>query len=138
MASDKVFATLVFVRHGQSEWNASGQFTGWVDVGLTDLGRKEALNGAEELKKAGYQFDILFTSLLKRAITTANIVLEEIDQAYIPVKRTWRLNERMYGGLQGKIKKEVAAKHPDEVRYTLYIFSDRNRTFLKFLIVIKR
>ena len=114
MASDKVFATLVFVRHGQSKWNASNQFTGWVDVGLTDLGKKEALMGAEELKKAGYQFDMLFTSYLKRAINTANLVLEEIDQAYIPVKRTWRLNERMYGGLQGLNKVETVEKHGKE------------------------
>jgi len=113
---DAAFATLVFTRHGQSEWNASNQFTGWVDVGLTDLGRTEAKNGAAELKKGGYEFDIMFTSYLKRAIQTGNIVLDEIDQAYIPVKKSWRLNERMYGGLQGKIKKEVAAKHPDEIK----------------------
>jgi len=113
-ADDKVFAKLVFVRHGQSEWNASNQFTGWVDVGLTDLGKKEALEGAQEIKKAGFQFDVMFTSYLKRAILTGNIVLEEIDQLYIPVKKSWRLNERMYGGLQGLNKVETVEKHGKE------------------------
>mmetsp|Transcript_41334 Transcript_41334/g.36543 ORF Transcript_41334/g.36543 Transcript_41334/m.36543 type:complete len:277 (+) Transcript_41334:82-912(+) len=111
---DGAFATLVFTRHGQSEWNASNQFTGWVDVGLTDLGRTEAKNGAAELKKGGYEFDIMFTSYLKRAIQTGNIVLDEIDQAYIPVKKSWRLNERMYGGLQGLNKVETVEKHGKE------------------------
>jgi len=108
------FATVVFIRHGQSEWNASNQFTGWVDVGLTDLGRKEAAEGAAEIKKAGLHFDCMFTSFLKRAILTGNMVLEAIDQLYIPVQKSWRLNERMYGGLQGLNKVETVEKHGKE------------------------
>eukprot|EP01084_Bolivina_argentea_P027586 51266_1 len=110
----EAYATLVFIRHGQSQWNASNQFTGWVDVGLTELGKKEAMEGAGEIKKAGYQFDIMYTSYLKRAILTGNMVLEEIDQMYIPVKKSWRLNERMYGGLQGLNKSETVDKHGKE------------------------
>jgi len=113
-ADKKAYATLVFLRHGESEWNASNQFTGWVDVGLTDLGIKEAMEGAAEIKKKGYQFDCMFTSYLKRAIITGNMVLEEIDQLYIPVKKSWRLNERMYGGLQGLNKKATVDKHGKE------------------------
>lgn len=103
---------LVFVRHGQSEWNASNQFTGWVDVDLTELGVKEAQAGAEALK--GYEFDVVYTSVLKRAIKTSNIVLEGIDQLWLPVIRSWRLNERMYGGLQGLNKVETVEKHGKE------------------------
>ena len=110
----KPFATVVFIRHGQSEWNASNQFTGWVDVGLTDLGRKEAAEGAAEIKKAELVFDCMFTSFLKRAIITGNMVLEAVDQLYIPVKKSWRLNERMYGGLQGLNKVETVEKHGKE------------------------
>lgn len=110
----KPYSTVVFIRHGQSEWNASNQFTGWVDVGLTDLGRKEAAEGAAEIKKAGLQFDCMFTSFLKRAIITGNMVLEATDQLYIPVKKSWRLNERMYGGLQGLNKVETVEKHGKE------------------------
>lgn len=111
---DKVHATVVFIRHGQSTWNASNQFTGWVDVGLSELGKQEALEGAEEIKKAGYQFDAMFTSYLKRSIVTGNMVLEVIDQLYIPVYKSWRLNERMYGGLQGLNKVETVEKHGKE------------------------
>mmetsp|Transcript_54313 Transcript_54313/g.89937 ORF Transcript_54313/g.89937 Transcript_54313/m.89937 type:complete len:268 (+) Transcript_54313:87-890(+) len=113
-ADNKPYATVVFIRHGESQWNATNQFTGWVDVGLTDVGKKEALEGANELKKAGFEFDIMFTSFLKRAILTGNMVLEELDQLYIPVKRSWRLNERMYGALQGLNKKETVDKHGKE------------------------
>lgn len=102
---------LVFVRHGQSEWNASGQFTGWVDVGLTELGVEEATFGGQLLKESGIQFDVMYTSVLKRAIRTGNIVLEQIGQEYIPVQKTWRLNERMYGGLQGLNKKKTVEEH---------------------------
>jgi 2,3-bisphosphoglycerate-dependent phosphoglycerate mutase len=112
--SGDVFATLVFVRHGQSEWNASNRFTGWVDIGLTELGVQEAKEGAMEIKKAGFQFDCLYTSYLKRAILTANLVLEEIDQLYIPVFKSWRLNERMYGGLQGLNKVDTVNEHGKE------------------------
>eukprot|EP01084_Bolivina_argentea_P260379 439698_1 len=110
----KSHATLIFIRHGQSKWNASNQFTGWVDVGLTDLGKKEAMAGAMELKKAGYQFDCMFTSYLKRAIKTGQMVLGELNQLYIPVHKSWRLNERMYGGLQGLNKVDTVKKHGKE------------------------
>eukprot|EP01083_Nonionella_stella_P071032 190496_1 len=110
----EAYATLVFIRHGQSEWNASNQFTGWVDVGLTELGKKEAMEGAGEIKKAGYQFDIMYTSYLKRAILTGNMVLEGINQLYIPITQSWRLNERMYGALQGLNKAETVEKHGKE------------------------
>ena len=138
----KPFATVVFIRHGQSEWNASNQFTGWVDVGLTDLGRKEAAEGAAEIKKAGLVFDCMFTSFLKRAIITGNMVLEATDQLYIPVKKSWRLNERMYGGLQGLNKVETVEKHGKEQvismiinRKTLCIHIFRN--FPKFPCVFR-
>jgi len=105
---------LVFIRHGQSEWNKSGQFTGWVDVGLTEQGVKEATFGGECLKKEGIQFDVMYTSVLKRAIRTGNIVLQCIGQEYIPVVKSWRINERMYGGLQGQNKKECVKTHGKE------------------------
>ena len=101
---------LVFVRHGQSTWNLENRFTGWTDVGLTDLGRQEALNGGGYLKEKGYTFDIAFTSVLKRAIHTLNIIQEVMDLDWIPVERAWQLNERHYGALQGLNKAETAAK----------------------------
>lgn len=107
-------ASLVFIRHGQSLWNASNQFTGWVDVDLSELGLKEAKSGGHELAKQKIQFDCMLTSYLKRAIKTGNIVLEAIDQLYIPVVKSWRLNERMYGGLQGLNKTETVKKHGKE------------------------
>jgi len=110
----KTHATLVFVRHGQSVWNATNQFTGWVDCDLSELGVKEALEGAHALKDAHYQFDIMYTSYLKRAIKTGNIVLETLDQLWIPVEKSWRLNERMYGGLTGLNKVETVQKHGTE------------------------
>ena len=121
-ATNNIFAKLVFIRHGESEWNAANRFTGWVDVGLTETGKKEALEGAAELKKAGFQFDAMYTSYLKRAILTGNMVLEQIDQLYIPVYKTWRLNERMYGGLQGLNKVDTVEKHgKDQVNYLFII-----------------
>ena len=130
---DKPFATCVFIRHGQSEWNASNQFTGWVDVGLTDLGKKEAKEGAAELKKANFEFDIMYTSYLKRAIITGNMVLEELDQLYVPVKKSWRLNERMYGKLQGLNKVETVEKHGAEKVHFIYIVcKKKKRIFLQF------
>ena len=89
------------LRHGQSEWNASNQFTGWVDVALTEKGRAEAKRGGELLKEKDILPDVLYTSLLRRAIQTANIALDEADRLWIPVTRDWRLNERHYGALQG-------------------------------------
>ncbi|GAB3602598.1 phosphoglyceromutase [Microbacterium aureliae] len=99
--------TLILLRHGQSEWNKSNQFTGWVDVRLTDLGKAEAQRGGELMAEKGLLPDIVHTSLLSRAIQTANIALDAADRLWIPVKRTWRLNERHYGALQGKDKAQT-------------------------------
>lgn len=105
---------LVLIRHGQSEWNLENRFTGWVDVDLSKKGVQEAKAAGGELKAKGLKFDIAYSSYLKRAIKTLGIVLEEIDQLYIPVKKSWRLNERHYGALQGLNKKETAEKYGDE------------------------
>ena len=106
--------TLVLLRHGQSQWNKENRFTGWVDVPLSDEGVAEAKNAASLLKAGGYAFDRAFTSYLKRAIKTLWIVLEELDQMWIPVEGSWRLNERMYGALQGLNKLEMVQKHGEE------------------------
>ena len=106
--------TLVLLRHGQSEWNEKNLFTGWVDVPLTEKGRAEAARGGELLEAEGIRPDVVHTSLLKRAITTANLALEAADRQWIPVKRSWRLNERHYGALQGKNKKEIRDEYGEE------------------------
>ncbi len=106
--------TLVLLRHGESDWNAKNLFTGWVDVPLSDKGRAEAEAGGRMLVEAGVLPDILHTSLLRRAITTANIALDAADRHWIPVKRNWRLNERHYGALQGKNKKQTLAEFGEE------------------------
>ena len=106
--------TLVLLRHGESEWNAKNLFTGWVDVGLTEKGREEARRGGELIREADLQPDVLHTSLLRRAITTANIALDTCDRHWIPVRRDWRLNERHYGALQGKNKKETLEEFGEE------------------------
>jgi len=103
-------ATLVFSRHGESEWNVANKFTGWVDVDLSEKGFGEAKGAGELLKKEGLMFDVCYTSYLKRAIKTCNIALEAADMLHVPVEKTWRLNERMYGGLTGGDKKEAVAK----------------------------
>jgi 2,3-bisphosphoglycerate-dependent phosphoglycerate mutase len=105
---------LVLVRHGESIWNLENIFSGWTDVDLSEGGRAEALKGAKLLKEAGYTFDVAFTSLLKRAIRTLWIVLDELDLMWVPVHRTWRLNERHYGALQGLNKAETAKKYSPE------------------------
>ncbi|MDY6049369.1 MAG: phosphoglyceromutase [Corynebacterium sp.] len=105
---------LILLRHGQSEWNASNQFTGWVDVALTDKGRAEAKRGGELLKEKNILPDVLFTSVLRRAINTAHLALDEADRLWIPVTRNWRLNERHYGALQGLNKAETKEKYGDE------------------------
>ncbi len=105
---------LVLIRHGESQWNKENRFTGWHDVNLTETGIAQAKSGGQLLKEAGFVFDLAFTSVLTRAIKTLNIVLEEMDQMYIPVQRHWRLNERHYGGLTGLDKAETAAKHGDD------------------------
>lgn len=105
---------LVLCRHGQSEWNLENLFTGWTDVDLTDLGRKEAAEAGRGLRELEYEFDVAYTSVLKRAIRTLWIMLDELDRMWIPVIRDWRLNERHYGALQGLNKAETAAKYGDD------------------------
>lgn len=107
-------AKLVLIRHGQSEWNLSNQFTGWVDVDLSEKGVEEAKAAGQKVKEAGLEFDYAFTSVLTRAIKTLHYVLEESDQLWIPETKTWRLNERHYGALQGQNKAEAAEKWGDE------------------------
>ena len=102
---------LVLCRHGQSDWNLKNLFTGWTDVDLTQKGIQEASDAGKQLAGLGYDFDIAFTSVLKRAIRTLWIMLDEMEQMWIPVVRDWRLNERHYGALQGLNKAETAAKH---------------------------
>ena len=102
---------LVLLRHGESVWNLENRFTGWTDVDLTDNGIKQAKHAGAILKSNGFHFDIAFTSLLKRAIKTLNFALEELDELWIPVNKTWRLNERFYGALQGLNKAETTAKY---------------------------
>ncbi len=103
--------TLVLLRHGESDWNRENRFTGWTDVDLSEKGIGEAIAGGQELRKAGYVFDVAYTSLLKRAIKTLNLALNELDLHWIPVYKTWRLNERHYGALQGLNKAETAEQH---------------------------
>lgn len=105
---------LVLVRHGQSIWNLENRFTGWTDVGLTDQGRAEALEAGKLLKEGGYIFDVAYTSVLKRAIQTRWIVLQEMNLEWIPVTNAWQLNERHYGNLQGLNKAEMAEKFGEE------------------------
>jgi 2,3-bisphosphoglycerate-dependent phosphoglycerate mutase len=106
--------TLILLRHGESDWNSKNLFTGWVDVDLTSAGEHEARRGGELIREAGLSPDVLHTSLLRRAIRTANITLDVIDRTWIPVRRSWRLNERHYGALQGKDKAAVRAEFGDE------------------------
>lgn len=105
---------VVLLRHGESVWNKENRFTGWTDVDLSETGIKEAQEAAELLLKEGYHFDICFTSYLKRAIKTLNVVLEGMDMLHLPVYKSWRLNEKHYGMLQGLNKAETAAKYGDE------------------------
>jgi 2,3-bisphosphoglycerate-dependent phosphoglycerate mutase len=106
--------TLVLLRHGESDWNARNLFTGWVDVPLSERGRAEAEAGGRMLVDAGVLPDVLHTSLLRRAITTANLALDVADRHWIPVRRSWRLNERHYGALQGKNKKQTLQAYGEE------------------------
>jgi 2,3-bisphosphoglycerate-dependent phosphoglycerate mutase len=105
---------LVLLRHGESIWNKENRFTGWTDVDLTEEGIKQAKNAGQLLKKYGYSFDEGFTSVLKRAIKTLDIALDEADGLWIPVQKSWRLNERFYGALQGLNKAETAIKYGEE------------------------
>jgi 2,3-bisphosphoglycerate-dependent phosphoglycerate mutase len=105
---------IVLLRHGESTWNKENRFTGWTDVDLTDKGVEEARVAGQLLKREGYAFDLAYTSVLKRANKTLNIVLEEMDALWLPVEHSWRLNERHYGSLQGLNKAETAAQYGDE------------------------
>ncbi|MDH3471474.1 MAG: 2,3-diphosphoglycerate-dependent phosphoglycerate mutase [Acidimicrobiia bacterium] len=105
---------VVLLRHGQSTWNASGQFTGWTDVGLTEVGTQEAHQAAHLLAEEGFTFDVAHTSLLVRAIHTLDIALADMELSWIPVYKSWMLNERHYGALQGLNKKETAQQYGDE------------------------
>ena len=105
---------LVLLRHGQSQWNLDNRFTGWVDVDLTEQGRREAAAAGRLMREEGLQFDVAHTSVLKRAIHTLQGALAELEQDWLPVNKSWRLNERHYGGLQGLDKAETAAKHGEE------------------------
>lgn len=110
-------STLVLLRHGQSVWNQANLFTGWWDADLTDQGIEEAREGGRQLSAAGVLPTVLHTSLQTRAIRTANLALDELDRLWVPVRRSWRLNERHYGDLTGKDKLQVAAEHgPDNVK----------------------
>ena len=103
--------TLVLVRHGESTWNDENKFTGWYDCPLSEAGLKEAHAGGKLLKEAGYSMDVAFTSAQQRAIKTLNIILEETDRMWIPVTKSWKINERHYGGLQGLNKQETVDKY---------------------------
>lgn len=107
-------ATLILLRHGESQWNEKNLFTGWVDVDLTDKGRAEAVRGGQLMAEQGVLPDVLYTSLLRRAITTAHLALDAADRLWIPVHRDWRLNERHYGALQGLDKAETKEKYGEE------------------------
>ena len=105
---------IVLLRHGESTWNKENRFTGWTDVDLTPQGLQEAQNAGQLLREHGFAFDVAYTSVLKRAIRTLWIVLDQMNQMWIPIQHTWRLNERHYGALQGLNKAETAAKYGDE------------------------
>ena len=105
---------LVFARHGESEWNKANLFTGWADVDLSEKGTQQAIDAGKLIKEAGIEFDQAYTSVLKRAIKTTNLALEASDQLWVPVEKSWRLNERHYGALQGKNKADAAEKYGDE------------------------
>lgn len=105
---------LILVRHGQSIWNLENRFTGWTDVGLSEQGIKEAKEAGEKLKELGYTFDVAYTSYLKRANDTLNYILEELNEKNIPIKYSWRLNERHYGALQGLNKDDTRKKYGEE------------------------
>lgn len=106
--------TLVLIRHGESQWNKENRFTGWTDVDLTEKGVQEAVSAGQLLKKEGYTFDFAYASVLKRALRTLHHVLDEMDLLWIPVEKSWRLNERHYGALQGLNKSETAAKFGED------------------------
>lgn len=105
---------LVLLRHGESEWNLENRFTGWTDVDLSETGRKEAAAAGKTLRENGFDFDLCYTSYLKRAIHTLNLALDEMDRAWLPVIKTWKINERHYGALQGLNKADTAEKYGED------------------------
>ena len=105
---------LVLIRHGESTWNLENRFTGWTDVDLTPTGVEQAKNAGKLLKAEGYEFDVAYTSVLKRAIRTLFLALDEMDRTWLPVVKSWRLNERHYGGLQGLNKADMAKQYGEE------------------------
>ncbi len=105
---------IVLIRHGESSWNLENRFTGWTDVDLTPTGIEQAQNAGRLLKAEGYEFDVAYTSVLKRAIRTLWLALDEMDRTWLPVVKSWRLNERHYGGLQGLNKADMAKQYGDE------------------------
>ncbi len=109
---------LVLLRHGESEWNLSNRFTGWTDVDLSKNGKQEAKQAGRAMKKEGLDFDVCYTSYLKRAIHTLNLALAQMDRDWLPVQKTWKLNERHYGALQGLNKAETAARYGEEQVHT--------------------
>ncbi|MGN6721170.1 MAG: phosphoglyceromutase [Marmoricola sp.] len=109
-----MMSTLILLRHGESEWNEKNLFTGWVDVALTEKGRAEGVRAGNQLAEAGLLPDVVHTSLLRRAIITAQLALDTADRHWIPVRRSWRLNERHYGALQGKDKKQTLDEYGEE------------------------
>ena len=109
---------VVLLRHGESVWNKENRFAGWVDIDLSDMGKLEALSAAKQLKESNFEFDIVFTSVLKRAIRTSWIILDELDQLWIPSIKSWQLNERHYGALAGLNKIETAELHGEEQVFT--------------------
>jgi 2,3-bisphosphoglycerate-dependent phosphoglycerate mutase len=111
---EQKMSRLVLVRHGESEWNKENRFTGWTDVDLSSKGEAEARQAGQSLLKAGFTFDLAYTSVLKRAIRTLWLLLEEMDLLWLPDIKSWRLNERHYGALQGLNKAETAAQYGDE------------------------
>ena len=119
---------LVFARHGESEWNKANLFTGWADVDLSEKGTQQAIDAGKLIKEAGIEFDQAYTSVLKRAIKTTNLALEASDQLWVPVEKSWRLNERHYGGLTGKNKAEAAEQFGDE---QVHIWEDKIAPALK-------
>ena len=114
MSENPSTMTLVIIRHGESEWNKKNLFTGWADVDLSETGRQEAAEGGRALAEAGFDFDLCYTSYLKRAIHTLQIVLDNMDRNWLPVIKSWRLNERHNGALQGLNKAETAAKYGED------------------------
>lgn len=114
MEEEKTVYKIVLVRHGESEWNKENRFTGWTDIPLSEKGHEEAIQAGIWLKEKQFEFDIAYTSVLKRTIHTLWHILEVTDQYWIPVYRRWRLNERMYGSLQGLNKSETVAIHGED------------------------